>query len=102
MQSRRHVVCFCCADSQAEEQKDNDWQSEYAHYFTRGLAFWLQVMIVEYSLLAQCKPLYFAVIRAIFSADANANQISEFESFRTARTALLSHSALDFIPAHFG
>jgi len=50
-------------------------------------------MIVEYSLLAQCKPLYFAVIRAIFSADANANQISEFESLRTG-TALLGHPTL--------
>jgi len=52
-----------------------------------------QLMIVEYPLLAQCKPLYFAVIRVIFSADANANQMSEFESLRTG-TALLTHPAL--------
>ena len=50
-------------------------------------------MIVEYLLPAQCKPLYFAVIRVIFSADANANQMSEFESLRTG-TALLTHPAL--------
>jgi hypothetical protein len=55
-------------------------------------------MIVEISLVAQCKPLYFTVFRAIFSADANANWISErkFELFRTACTALLSYAALGF------
>jgi hypothetical protein len=53
-------------------------------------------MMVEYSLVAQCKPLYFAVIHVTFSADANANRSSQrkFESFRIAGMALLNHPAL--------
>lgn len=62
-------------------------------------------MIVEFTVIAQCKLLYLGVLRAILTADANAKQRSEceFESCRTARTALLSHPALvGTAPALFG
>src|SRR5436190_21842856 len=53
-------------------------------------------MIVEFAVIAQCKLLYFTVLHVILFPDANATQRSEceFELFRTARTALLTHPAL--------